>query len=263
MPGQSNLYFQDANFGTQIIGCYAEVFDKVSSTNDVAIRLGKELKPEGTLVIAEDQTSGRGRRSRTWYSSPESNILATVILRHRLLKSQIGLPCLIGAVAVADAIRECTGLSTKIKWPNDVHIDGKKVAGLLAELEYDHRQQPFLVLGFGVNVDIENFPISLKQTATSLKIESGKTWCRVTLLGAILRGIEKHYFDLKSNQTKNLIEKANQLCAILGQEIKIQTSEETFSGTAERIDEDGGLLLSQESENNRKILIGEVVKTSR
>jgi BirA family biotin operon repressor/biotin-[acetyl-CoA-carboxylase] ligase len=186
-----------------------------------------------------------------------------VILRHRLLKSQLGLPCLIGAVAVADAIHECTGLSTKIKWPNDVHINGKKVAGLLAELEYDHRQQPFLVLGFGVNVDIENFPISLKQTATSLKVESGKTWCRITLLGAILRGIEKHYFDLKSNQTKHLIEKANQLCTILGQEIKIQTSEETFSGTAERIDEDGGLLLSQESEKNRKILIGEVVKTSR
>ena len=123
LSGQSNLYSQGVDFGTQIIGCYTKTFNKVDSTNDVAIRLGKEFKPEGTLVIAEDQTVGRGRHSRTWYSAPGLNILATVILRHWLLKSQIGLPCLIGAVAVADAIRECTGLSTEIKWPNDVQIN--------------------------------------------------------------------------------------------------------------------------------------------
>ena len=155
MRGLSNLYFQDVDFGTQIIGCRTEVFNQVKSTNDVAIRLGKELTPDGTLVIAEDQTGGRGRHSRTWYSPPRLNILATVILKHRLLKSQIGLPCLIGAVAIADAIRECTALAAAVKWPNDVIVNRKKIAGLLAELEYDQNQQPFLALGFGVNVGIE------------------------------------------------------------------------------------------------------------
>lgn len=262
MPGQSNLSFQEPNFGTQVIGCYTQIFNTVSSTNDVAIRLGKELKPEGTLVLAEDQTGGRGRHSRTWYSLPGLNILATVILRHRLLRSQIGLPCLIGAIAIADAIHEFTGLSTEIKWPNDVHINGRKIAGLLAELEYDYRKQPFLVLGFGVNVGIESFPMDLRKTATSLKIESGKAWCRITLLGAILRGIEKHYIDLKSNHTEHLIGRANRLCSILGQKIEVRTAEKAFIGIAERIDRDGGLLLNQESKNKRKFLIEEVTKTS-
>ncbi len=263
MLGPSNLYFQDADFGTQIIGCRVKVFNQVNSTNDVAIHLGKELTPDGTLVIAEDQTGGRGRHSRTWYSPPRLNILATVILRHRLLKSQIGLPCLIGAVAIADAIRECTGLAAAVKWPNDVIVNRKKIAGLLAELEYDQNQQPFLALGFGVNVGIESFPIGLRQIATSLRIESGKVWCRGMLLGAILQRIERHYINLKNNHTKPLVERANQLCSILGQEVKIRTAERTFGGLAERIDVDGGLLLSQESGADRKFLIGEVVKTSR
>ena len=132
-------------------------------------------------------------------------------------------------------------------------------------MEYDHRRQPFLVLGFGVNVNVESFPIGLRQTATSLQIESGETWRRITLLGAILRWIEKYYFDLKNSQTGPLIERSNQLCSILGRKIEIEAAEKTFSGIAEGIEKAGGLLLllNQESKNRRKFLIGEVVRTSR
>ena len=137
-----------ATLQTAFIGCRIEHFSQVASTNDIAIERGKTGAAEGTLIIAEHQTAGRGRYGRSWEAPPGKCLLVSVVFRHRLLRDQIALPNLIGAMAIAQAIRTTHGLDARIKMPNDVRIKKKKVAGVLTELAYDQEHQPFFRLGF-------------------------------------------------------------------------------------------------------------------
>ncbi|MCY4404342.1 MAG: biotin--[acetyl-CoA-carboxylase] ligase [Candidatus Poribacteria bacterium] len=178
---------------------------EVTSTNDVAIDLTKnEEAEEGTLVITDYQSAGRGRYGRTWIAPSGKCILASVVFRHRLKQEQVHLPNLIGALAIAQGIHTVTGLSAKIKHPNDVRIEKVKVAGVLTEIEYDLHRHPFFVLGFGVNVNISinEFPIELRNTATSLQVaasdKNNNEICRLSVLQAILEKLEEHYLTLKS-----------------------------------------------------------------
>ena len=180
-------------------------FTEVTSTNDVAIELAKNKgAEEGTLVITDFQTDGRGRYGRTWKAPSGKCILASVIFRHRLKKEHVHLPNLIGALSIAQGIQAITGLSAKIKHPNDVRIEQKKVAGVLTEIEYDQHRHPFFVLGFGVNVNISlaELPVDLHNTATSLQIAVSGSQnievCRLTVLKSILERLEEHYLALKS-----------------------------------------------------------------
>lgn len=190
---------------TKIIGkSHIEFHSEVSSTNDIAIARGKaEDAEEGTLIIADHQTAGRGRYGRTWDAPPGKCILASVVFRHRLKQDQIYLPNLVGALSIAQGIYTITGFTAQIKYPNDVRIAKKKVAGVLTEIEYDQHRQPFFVLGFGVNVNIsmEEFPATLRGTATSLQIaasgNSNTEICRVELLQEILHRLEENYLHLK------------------------------------------------------------------
>ena len=191
---------------TRIIGNpNIEFHTEVSSTNDIAITRGKmENAEEGTLIIADYQTTGRGRYGRIWETPPGKCILASIIFRHRLKQDQVYLPNLIGALSIAQGVHSVTGLAARIKYPNDVRIAKKKIAGVLTELEYDQHRQPFFVLGFGVNVNIsvEEFPPTLRETATSLQIaalENNYTEiCRSKLLQAILSHLEENYLHLKT-----------------------------------------------------------------
>lgn len=178
---------------------------EVASTNDIALARGKAGAPEGMLVITEYQTAGRGRYGRHWVAPRGKGILASVILRHRLLCDEIALPNLIGALSIAQAIHATTGLEARLKMPNDVRIGKKKIAGVLTELAADRQRQPFFVLGFGVNVNIteEQFPPALRATATSVRIAANaeSDICRVTLLQAILHRLAETYLLLKSGKT--------------------------------------------------------------
>lgn len=192
-----------------LIGCQIEHYPQVASTNDIAIERGKTGAAEGTLIIAEHQTAGRGRYGRSWEAPPGKCLLVSVVLRHRLLRDQVALPNLIGAVAIAQAIRTTHGLDARIKMPNDVRIKKKKVAGVLTELAYDEAHQPFFVLGFGVNVNcvLEDFPTELRETATSVRMASALSEdqnpevCRASLLCDILCQLEKNYLQLKAGET--------------------------------------------------------------
>ena len=186
------------NIGKSDVHYYKEV----TSTNDVAIAMGKTGgAEEGTLILAEHQTDGRGRYGRTWEAPHGKCILTSIIFRHRLKRKQVHLPNLIGALSIAQAIHAITGLAARIKHPNDVRIAKKKVAGVLTELEYDQNHQPFFVLGLGINVNIttDEFPSTLQGAATSLFIasESGKI-CRVEVLKSVLHHLEENYLHLKS-----------------------------------------------------------------
>ena len=249
----------------QIIGQQIQICDRVSSTNDLALQCGVDGAREGTLILAESQTQGRGRHGRRWHAPPGSSILGSAILRHRLRANQVGLPNLIGAVAIATAINELTDLSTQIKWPNDVLIQGKKVSGVLTELEYDRHRQPFFVMGFGVNVNTTSadLPEELRASATSLRLESKRKISRVALLQAILHRLEENYLCLKYGETDPIIATANGLLHLSGDWIEIKMTDGVFRGHAEAIDQDGGLLLRDINGKRRKFLVGEVLQTGR
>lgn len=195
-----------------IIGGKIEHHAQVASTNDIALARGKGGAAEGTLIIAEHQTAGRGRYGRKWEASPGKCILTSVVLRHRLMRAQVALPNLIGAIAIARAIHVTYRLEAQIKGPNDVRIGKKKVAGVLTELAYDTHHHPFFVLGFGVNVNLvlDDFPPELRETATSVQLalsDVGRVLnpdvdvCRVSLLQAILQQLENIYLQLKAGKT--------------------------------------------------------------
>ena len=249
----------------QTIGRRIQSYDQVGSTNDLALQCGIDGAEEGTLILAESQTQGRGRHGRKWLAPPGSSILASVILRHRLRADQVGLPNLIGAVSIATAIDELTDLSARMKWPNDVLIQGKKVSGVLTELEYDRHRQPFFVMGFGINVNTTrtDLPEELRVSATSLQIESGREISRVVLLQAILHRLEENYLHLKYDDTESIIATVNRLSHHFGDWIQISTADGVFCGATETIDQDGGLLLKDLNGNQRKFLVGEVLQTGR
>jgi len=198
-----------ATLQTAFIGCHIEYHSQVASTNAIAIERGKTGAAEGTLIIAEHQTAGRGRYGRSWEAPPRKCLLVSVVFRHRLLRDQIALPNLIGAMAIAQTIRITRGIDARIKVPNDVRIEKKKVAGVLTELAYDEMGQPFFVLGFGVNVNcvLDDFPNELRETATSVRMasalseEQNPEVCRASLLCAILCQLEKNYLQLKAGET--------------------------------------------------------------
>ena len=204
---------------TAFIGHQIEYHDQVASTNDIAIARGKAGAAEGTLVIAEHQTAGRGRYGRRWEAPPGKCLLVSVVLRHRLMQDQIHLPNLIGAIAITRAIRTRYGRNAQIKPPNDVRIGKRKVAGVLTELAYDTQQQSFFVLGFGVNVNITlgDFPPELRETATSLRIacthsaDQDTQICRTSLLHAILHQLEDTYLQLKAGETDLIMKQFEEL----------------------------------------------------
>ena len=204
-----NVTHLRATLQTAFIGCQIEHHTQVASTNDIGIARGKAGAAEGTLIITEHQTAGRGRYGRKWDAPPGKSLLVSVVLRHRLLRDQVALPNFIGAIAIAQAIRTTHELDARIKVPNDVRIKGKKVAGVLTELAYDDQQQPFFVLGFGVNVNssLEDFPPELHETATSVRIAAAHVGnqdteiCRTSLLQVILCQLEKTYQQLKTGET--------------------------------------------------------------
>lgn len=204
---------------TAFIGHQIEHHHQVASTNDIAIARGKAGVPEGTLVIAEHQTAGRGRYGRKWEAAPGKCLLVSVVLRHRLLRDQVALPNLVGAIAIARAIQTTHGLDARIKLPNDVRIKKKKVAGVLTELAYDDQHHPFFVLGFGVNVNIAmaDFPPELREIATSVRIASASSEdqntevCRTSLLRAILCQLENTYLQLKAGETDLIMNQFEEL----------------------------------------------------
>ncbi|RKU16540.1 biotin--[acetyl-CoA-carboxylase] ligase [Candidatus Poribacteria bacterium] len=212
-----------ATLQTSFIGHQIEHHHQVASTNDIAIARGKSGAAEGTLVIAEHQTAGRGRYGRRWEAPPGKCLLVSVVLRHRLLQDQIHLPNLIGAIAIARAIRTRYGLNAQIKPPNDVRIGKRKVAGVLTELAYDTEQQSFFVLGFGVNVNITlaNLPPELREIATSLRIASADAEnqdteiCRTALLHTILYQLENTYLQLKAGETDLIMNQFEELQEIV------------------------------------------------
>ena len=206
---------------TAVLGRNLYVYDHVSSTNDVAFDLAEQGAPAGTTVLAEQQSHGRGRLGRHWYSPLGVGIWCSLILRPKIPPSASLLITMLGAVSVAEVIEEQVALRARLKWPNDVLIDGKKVCGVLSETRVQGDRLRFVVLGIGINVNqgVAHFPGALRETASSLRLLTGRRLDRIDLFRQLLKGIELAYSALSEGACSKLLERWRQLsCTPDGEE---------------------------------------------
>lgn len=231
--------------GTRSFGQEIFHFRRVGSTNQVAFDLARRGYPEGTVVVAEEQTAGRGRWQRSWFSPPETGIWLTLILRPDMAPVKVSQVTLVAGVACARAIHGCLGFRPAIKWPNDLLYNDKKFCGILVEMEAAAEQVHFLVVGIGINVNQEesDFPPELRETAASLRMVTGSRVARVPLVRRILEILEEDYQDFCSNGFTGARERWLEYETTLGKTVQVRLGEKQIMGTAEDLDADGNLLL--------------------
>jgi len=224
--------------------------DETGSTNDVAKAEARAGAPEGTIVIAERQTKGRGRRGRAWESPPGTGLWFSIVLRPPLMAREAPLLALLAAAAVREAVAVATGAPVSIKWPNDV-VDaaGRKLCGILVEMEADGERIRHCVVGVGVNVNqaASDFPPELQATASSARMAAGRPVERVPLLQAILRGIAARYRNVLGQGFGAVLGEARLHSATVGRGVRVwESRDDAWDGTAVAILDDGALLVAPE-----------------
>jgi BirA family biotin operon repressor/biotin-[acetyl-CoA-carboxylase] ligase len=257
-----------AAFPEKESGRRIHAFDSVDSTNTFAKEIARSGAPKGTLVVAEKQTAGRGRFSRTWQSPPGKNLTFTIILRPGISPDRFGILSLFGAVAVCKGIESASALRPQIKWPNDILLEGKKVCGILVETQTQAAggvgapgspvaEEIFAVLGIGLNVNQQDFPEELAGTAISMAISGGQDYDRKALLAKIVISIESNESLLEPGQFDRLRAAWLERSPMIGAPIAVQNGSETIRGTASRLGECGELVLATES-GERRLFAGDV-----
>ncbi|MGB2698196.1 MAG: biotin--[acetyl-CoA-carboxylase] ligase [Candidatus Zixiibacteriota bacterium] len=233
------------NLGTSILGKEIHSFKVLRSTNELGFRLAQNRAPEGTLIVSEHQTRGRGRLGRNWFSPAEVGLWMSLILKPDIPPSKAPGISLCAGLALVLAINEMTGLKAKIKWPNDCVVNGGKIAGILLELSAELDKIDFIILGVGVNVNQnkEDFPKNLIKKATSLKMECGEEISRLKLIKLFLKKFEKIYLEFKKNGLTRLMPEIKMLSALLGKKVKARLGKMILRGRAKDIDENGSLII--------------------
>ncbi len=242
---------------TRFIGRKIYYFESVSSTMDIAVKLGLDNAPQGSLVLAEAQTRGRGRLSRHWHSPKRKGIYLSLLLRPKFMLSDTPLLTLLSAVSICEAVKEITGLKCSIKWPNDIFLGNKKVGGILTELNAETDEIRFVVIGIGLNVNNEKD--TLLAQATSLKEHLKKDTNRVGLLQETLRRLENNYLLLEAKGGAPIIQKWRVYNLTLGKRVKVISHHRQVEGQAADIDKDGSLLVRRDSGVTEKITAGDVL----
>ncbi len=240
-----------------IFGKQIHTFDEVGSTQDIAHTLASFGSPEGTLIIAETQTAGIGTSGKNWVSPP-GGLWFSLILTPTLINiSQAsGLTILIGH-SLARVIRKETNLPVLVKWPNDLYLNNKKVAGILSESSSVEVAVKYIIVGIGINVNVDS--ASLPFGATSLKSESGKEIQRMELLVKILEAIEKDYLTFKVTHNLQLfLKEINEWSLVVGQKVKVRLPDKSIIGYGQSIDEQGHLIVELEDGKTEIIIAGTV-----
>jgi BirA family biotin operon repressor/biotin-[acetyl-CoA-carboxylase] ligase len=234
--------------------------ETAASTNLTAKEMAAAGAAEGSLVVAEHQSRGRGRLDRSWFSPAGQGLYASLILRPLLPPGKASSLVLVMAVAVAEALRETTGLPVTIKWPNDILAGGRKMAGILAELATQMDAVDYMVIGLGLNVNIaaEDFPADIRTTATSVRRETGRPFSRVLLLRRILERFEALYLDFQTAGFAPILARWKSLADMLGRPVAVHTVGGSYRGTVAGFDDDGFLILRDEQGGERRLISGDV-----
>lgn len=245
--------------GTKWLGKQVYFYKEIDSTNACIRRLAAEGAPEGTLAVAEAQSAGRGRRGKEWTSQEGVGIWMSLLLRPDISPNQTPLLTLLTGLAVCKAIQKTTDLPVKIKWPNDILIDGKKICGILTEMDGEMTRVNYVVVGIGINVNTEYFPEELGTIATSLKIENkGVTISRKKLIQAILMELEGYYERyVKERDFAYFYKEYKSACVTIGQEV-YTLGKEALEGKAIDINPQGELMVQKADGSIVTIFSGEV-----
>jgi len=244
----------------QIVGREIRVFQETNSTNDLAEKLGRDGVREGAVVFAEAQKKGRGRLGRHWLSPARKGLWFSVLLRPNLRPQAATQFTVVAATALVRAIRRQTNLMPEIKWPNDILLRGKKVAGILTELSAELDHVKYLVIGIGVDVNLTSadLPADLRKIATSLRIESGQAVSRPELAAAILGELDADYARVRAGQFAAVADEWEEQCTTLSRTVTIRIGDRVQTGVAESLDSEGALLLRTQHGRLERVLGGDV-----
>ena len=231
--------------------------EETDSTNEWAKRAGREGAEDGCIFLAERQTAGKGRRGHAWQSLPGTSISMSLLLRPEIAADRISMVTLVMGLAAAEGIRRAGGLKTGIKWPNDVIASGKKLCGILTEM---NTAGGFVVTGIGININNREFPKELEATATSLLLELGAPVSRELVVAEVLQAFREYYrLFLETGDFTKLLEPYNELLVNRGRRVRVMDQAEPFEGTAMGIDERGELLVKRsDTGRTEKVYAGEV-----
>jgi BirA family transcriptional regulator, biotin operon repressor / biotin---[acetyl-CoA-carboxylase] ligase len=235
-------------------------FDSVSSTNSLAMELASQGCVEGTIVIADSQTTGKGRLGRSWISPPAKNLYMSIVLRPEISPRDATALTLLSAVACASAIRRNSSIALSIKWPNDLIIGRRKIGGILTEIKADIDRINYAVVGIGINVNMsaEEMPDDIKDLATSLMIERKEGISRTELAADVIMEFDRWYGLLMTEGKKVIIDEWLAMSSTIGKLVHVATGDRSFEGVAEGIDDEGLLIVKQDDGTYRKVSAGDV-----
>jgi BirA family transcriptional regulator, biotin operon repressor / biotin---[acetyl-CoA-carboxylase] ligase len=244
-----------------LFGKHIYHFFKVDSTNRVALELGHAGEPEGVVVLAEEQTAGRGRAGRSWHSERATGIYVTMLLRPPLKPVQAPLLTMMAGLSAHAAIQAQTGAIVDLKWPNDLLIGGKKVGGILTEMHAEPSQVRFVIVGVGINVNQEKFPADLASIATSLRAETGRPQSRLELLVRLLREFESGYNRFLADGTAGVIGQFAATSSFAqGKRVKVTNGKESFAGVTAGLSPEGLLLIRRDGGQVTTVIAGDVTE---
>tara|TARA_Y100001934_G_scaffold189847_1_gene223798 strand:- start:5525 stop:6499 length:975 start_codon:yes stop_codon:yes gene_type:complete len=243
------------------IGREIRVFNKTASTNDIVEKIARDGAPEGVVVFAETQTRGRGRMGRRWVSPAKKGLWFSILLRPNLRTESATQITVSTATALARAISSVIDRKVEIKWPNDLLIDGKKIAGILTEMSAELDGIKYLVVGIGVDVNLSasELPPELLGIATSLRMVAGKKIDRPALAARMLEELDHDYSRIVAGQFRELAEEWENQCVTLGKNVSISIGDQRISGRAESLDVDGSLMVRTSHGRLERIIGGDVV----
>lgn len=244
---------------SQWLGQHVTFLEETDSTNNVVRRMAEQGAPEGTLAVAEIQTAGKGRRGRSWSSPKGSGIWHSFLLRPEFAPEHASMLTLLAAMAVQKSVKDVTGLDCKIKWPNDIVVNGKKICGILTEMSTEEDSIRYVVVGIGINVNTESFPPEISDTATSLKLSLGHELKRAPLIGAVLKSFEQYYSRfMEYGDMTGLMDEYNEMLANRKRQVRVLDPHGSYEGMALGIDKEGCLLVKREDDSVSAVISGEV-----
>jgi BirA family biotin operon repressor/biotin-[acetyl-CoA-carboxylase] ligase len=251
-----------AELGPHLRGSWRRIewHEELDSTQRVARDLARAGAAEGTVVIAETQTAGRGRLGRRWHSPPGVNFYGSIVLRPELPLTAVPQIALVAGLAAADAIAAETGLRPGLKWPNDVQLGGKKVVGILTEMEAEVERVLHVIAGIGVNVNApaQAFPPELRATASSLALESGRRIERAAFVGRLLAVFEARYERLLAVGFAAMRRDWDSYCALTGRTVQVTAPGGIVAGRVRGVADDGALVVEEAPAALHRIVAGEV-----
>lgn len=248
-----------SRLGTKWVGKNLYYYEDTDSTNADAMRLGEEGAEHGTLVVANHQNKGRGRRGRVWQSPVGTTISMSFLVKPEIAPGKASMLTLVMALAVAKGIEEACDLSTAIKWPNDILVNGKKVCGILTEMKAEMDYIHGVIIGVGINVNVESFPEELQSMATSLILEKGRKVSRAEVIERVAENFEEYYEKFMEAEDLSLLRDLYEERLISkGKAVKVLDPQGEYTGISKGITDTGELVVETQDGKEQQVYAGEV-----